>query len=138
MLDAISIALTGLDASAKKAGAAASNIANMTTTGALSAENGPAPYTPQTVVQSTITDTNGNSLGVKSTFAAKDPAFVPAYSPNAPFADSAGLIGVPNVDMAEEAVNLKLAELSYKANLKTIETEKEMSEELFRIFDEKV
>lgn len=43
-----------------------------------------------------------------------------------------------NVDLAEEAVKLKLAQVQYEASLKTLETSQELSEELLRIFDEKV
>jgi len=43
-----------------------------------------------------------------------------------------------NVDLAEEAVNLKIAEISYKANVAVLKTADEMSKELGSIFDEKV
>jgi len=42
------------------------------------------------------------------------------------------------VELSEEAVNLILAETSYKANLATIKTANELSEELLRLFDETV
>lgn len=42
------------------------------------------------------------------------------------------------VDLAEEAVNLKLAEITYKANLSVLETINEMAEETGRLFDRKV
>lgn len=138
MLGAISIALSGLNASAKKVAAAASNIANMGTTGALDEKNGSLPYTPQTTTQTPVTDQNGNSLGLTSTLTDKNPAFVPSYDPDSPFADENGIIGSPNVDLAEEIVNLKTAEISYKANLKTIQTAQDMSDELLNILDEKV
>ena len=40
------------------------------------------------------------------------------------------------VDLSEEAVNLILAETEYKANLATIKTADEMSDELLDIFDD--
>lgn len=42
------------------------------------------------------------------------------------------------VDLAEEAVNLKLAEITYKANLSVLETLSDMAEETGRLFDKKV
>ncbi len=42
------------------------------------------------------------------------------------------------VDLSEEAVNLKIAEISYKANIASIKAADEMSDELMRIFDERV
>ncbi len=41
-------------------------------------------------------------------------------------------------DMAEEIVNIKIAEANYKANLATLRASEEMSDELLRIFDERV
>lgn len=41
-------------------------------------------------------------------------------------------------DMAEEIVNMKIAEANYKANLATLKTAEEMSDELLHIFDERV
>ncbi len=46
--------------------------------------------------------------------------------------------GQDEVNLSEEAVNLILAETEYKANLATIRTASELSDDLFRIFDEKV
>lgn len=42
------------------------------------------------------------------------------------------------VSLSEEAVNLKIAEIGYKANVATLKTAQEMSDELMRIFDERV
>lgn len=55
-------------------------------------------------------------------------------------ADSATRIaqGGDAVDFVTEAVNLKLAETEFKANLKTLETERELSDELGRLFDKRV
>lgn len=42
------------------------------------------------------------------------------------------------VDLSEEAINLKVAELSYKANIASVKTATAMSDELMRLFDERV
>jgi flagellar basal-body rod protein FlgC len=132
MINAIQNALSGLAASSKRVEAASSNIANLQTEGSL--ETGEkAPYSALTVEQSS--DGNG---GVKANVIPKTTPFVPAYSPDSPFANSDGLVGVPNIDLAEEAVNLKLAEHTFKANLKTIEAASQMSDELLNIFDKRV
>ncbi len=54
--------------------------------------------------------------------------------------ESAAKIANPQegVEIAEELVNMKVAETVYKANLATIRTADEMSEELLHIFDERV
>lgn len=136
MIGTINIALSGLGAATKQLNASASNIANLQTVGSL-AEGGQEPYTPVDSINSTVTDTNGNGQGVTSAYAPRNPAFVPAYDPNSPFADENGIIGLPNVDLAEEAVNINLAEIQFKANLEIIQTASELSEELFRIVDDK-
>lgn len=132
MINAITTALSGLVASAKRVEASASNIANVQTSGSLE-EGGKAPYSALTTVQSAQ-----QGGGVRADIVQKDPAFVPAYSPDSPFADGEGYIGVPNVDLAEEAVNLKVAELTYKANLKTIETAADLQKDLLDAVDRKV
>ena len=137
MINAISTAISGLAACMKRLETSASNVANFATTGSLE-EGGKPPYSAQVVQQTTISDQNGNALGVKAVSKLKEPAFVPAFDPGSPFADSEGNIGVPNVNLAEEAVNMKIAEFAYKANLNVIKVSEEMQEDLLRTFDEEV
>lgn len=125
MTNAIGIALTGLNSASLRLNASASNIANINTAGSLTDTNR-APYTPITT-QSTALGALG---GVHTEFIAQEPVFTPAYDPNSPFADENGIVGVPNVNLAEEVVNLKLAALSYKANLSTIKVAGELFDEL--------
>lgn len=134
MINAIQIALTGLNAASRKVEAVASNIANLQVEGSLDNPE-QAPYRPLTTQQTAITDGNGQGLGVTSGFVPKTQAFVPAYNPGSPFANSEGVVGVPNVDLAEESVNLTIAKNAYKANLSIIRTAEEMSDELLKTFD---
>jgi flagellar basal-body rod protein FlgC len=136
MLGPIGIALSGLSAASKKVEASASNIANLQTVGSL--EPGKQkPYTPITTQQTALTDQNGNGLGVTSQFTPKGTPFYSAYSPDSPFANSEGIIGVPNVDLAEEAVNMQMARATYKANAAVIKVSEDLSDELMRVLDEK-
>lgn len=132
MIGAISTALTGLAAASKKVEASASNIANMGSAGSLDPASPNQPYQALTTVQTA----NGTG-GVSATNIPKQPGFVNAYAPDSPFANSEGIVGAPNVDLAEEAVNLKIAELTYKANISVLKTADEMSNELLNMFDEK-
>lgn len=134
MTNAIGIALSGLNSASLRLNASASNVANISTSGSLE-EGGQPPYTPLTV-QSKAQGTETG--GVISQIVPRHNPFTPAYDPDSPFANAEGLIGVPNVDLAEEAVNMKLAEISYKANINTIKVQKEMFDELLSTFDEKV
>ena len=131
MIGAISTALSGLIASTKKVEASASNIANISSSGSLDPASPDQPYRTQTTVQTTTA-----SGGVQATNIPKTPGIVNAYAPDSPFANSQGLVATPDTDLAEEAVNLKVAELSYKANLATLRTADEMDKELLKTFDE--
>ncbi|MCB1680417.1 MAG: flagellar biosynthesis protein FlgC [Rhodospirillales bacterium] len=114
--------------------ASASNIANLTTEGSLE-EGGQAPYSALTTVSKSLGNTPG---GVRTDVVAKNPPYVPAYSPDSPFADEQGIVGVPNVSLEEEIVNLKLSEITYKANIATIKASENLSDELLSLFDDKV
>lgn len=108
MIGAISNALSGLMAASKRAEASASNIANLST----------PDYTPVTTVQ-----TAGQNGGV--------------LAENRPRLDGTTQTYVSGVDLAEEAVNLKIAEIAYKANIATIRAAEDMTDELLSTFDER-
>lgn len=127
------IALTGLNSASMKLNASAANIANFMTSGSLE-PGGQSPYIPRDAVAKA----QGETGGVQTEIINRDPAFTPAYDPDSPFANDQGYIGVPNVDLATEIVTMKLAEISYKANLKTIQTSRDMFGELLRSFDKKI
>ena len=130
MVDAISTALSGLNAATKRVEASASNIANSTTAGTLQGEN--QAFSALTVSQSSL-----EQGGVRAEIIPKDPGIVESFSPNSPFANEDGIIGVPNVNLAEEAVNLQLAEVAYKANIQVLNTINEINDELLNSFDER-
>ncbi len=130
MIGSISIALSGLNAASQRLSASASNIANLQTVGSLS--GGREPYTPLTTQQ-----TAQEGGGVRSEVVPRNQPFVPAFDPDSPFADENGMIGVPNINLAEEAVNVQLAETTYKANIATLKTAEELNDELLKLFDKK-
>ena len=132
MVNAITIALSGLTSATQRLNASASNIANASTSGSLE-PGGQAPYTPLT----TQSRAQGDTGGVLTDVVPRNNAISTAYAPDSPFANSKGYIGVPNVDLAEEAVNMKLAQLSYKANLSTIKVQKQIFDELLQTVDKK-
>jgi flagellar basal-body rod protein FlgC len=134
MVNAISIALSGLHAASKQLNASASNIANAHSGGSVE-EGGQKSYTPLIVTQTAQTDTQGNPLGVRSDYAPKSPAHIPSYDPDSPYANAQGIIALPNVSYEEEAVNIIFAKLAYKAGIATIKTEKELMDELLKAFD---
>lgn len=132
MINAIQIALSGLNAASQRASASASNIANQTTVGALDPADGAPPYAPVTVTQQTQP-----SGGVQASVIPSGKPAVPTYSPNSPFANQEGLIGVPDINLGEEIVNLQIAKFSYQASTKIIQTESDMQKSLLQMFDRK-
>jgi len=132
MADPVSIALSGLNAASLRVGAAASNIANARTSGALATGDGPAAYTPVDVVT-----TSQGDAGTNATLEDRTPATYTAYDPNASYANADGLVAIPNVDEATEIVNLQQAALAYKANAAVIRVTDDMQHELLDRIDER-
>lgn len=132
MIDAISSALSGLTAASRRVDAAASNIVNVNTAGSLD-PGGQAPYAPVDALQ-----TSQSGGGVRAEFVDRDPASFAAYSPSSPLANEEGLVAVPNVDLVTEIVNMKAAEIAYKANLKTLQTASDLTDELLKAVDRRV
>lgn len=122
MINPILTSLSGLQAASKKAEVAASNVANADSIG----------YTPKDV--ETVSNQAG---GVNVTVLERTPAFSPLYSPDSPFADAEGIVYAPAVNIDEELLATKTAEMSYKANIAVMRTQIDMQDTLHRALDEK-
>jgi flagellar basal-body rod protein FlgC len=132
MVGAISTALSGMDAAAKRVEASASNLANSrntirtedarTDSGGARPERRDLPvYEPVRVDQSS--DHGG---GTRAEFVSVEPPHVKSYDLGNRLADDDGMVARPNVDYVREVVNLTQAEHAYTANLKVIATENAM------------
>jgi flagellar basal-body rod protein FlgC len=142
-MNAITTALSGLMANTMQLEASASNVANARSSGPLAGADWgpattvdlgrppdapPAAYRPVTVMSSAT-----EQGGVLARTVAVDPATVPAYDPQSPFASADGLVAMPNVDFAREAVSQMMARQSFQANLNTIRTADEMQRSLLSV-----
>ena len=129
---ASTIAVSGLNAAALRLQVAASNIANSLSDGPLpgasNPENFPAAYAALRVNQ---TDTVGGGTG--ATVSVVSPATVPAFDPTAPFANSDGFVATPNIDLADQIIQLLIARTSYAANAQVIRADAQMSAVLLSI-----
>jgi len=125
-------AVSGLSVASLRLQVAASNIANSLSDGPLPdatiPEAFPAAYTPLQVNQ---IDLAGG--GATATVTAVSPATVSTFDPTAPFADRSGMVARPNVDLANEIVQLMIARYSYAANAQVIRADAEMSASLLNI-----
>ncbi len=117
-----SISVSGMKAAATRLEAAASNIANVFSSGPLpDASGATTAYAPVTVKQS---DVRGGGVSARIVNAA-DP-YVPALDPASPDADAKGMVAAPNVDLAGELVNVLTARISYEASTKTMKVANDM------------
>ncbi|MDE1151850.1 MAG: flagellar basal body rod C-terminal domain-containing protein [Micavibrio sp.] len=136
MADALSIALSGLQAQQTRLAATASNIANASTTGRVPGASSSAPASASSstapAVYSTVTVdfTSLESGGVKANVTANPNGYELAYDPSASYANSDGYVAAPAVDLAQESVNLIETRTAYKANISVIKTQDEMLGEL--------
>ena len=120
-----SIAMSGLNAAALRVQAAASNLANARSNGAVRGEPGPAPYTPVEVQQSA---TAAGGVSAQLSPSAREPLLT--YDPSAPYANAGGYVASPDIDPADEVVSLAMATYSFAANLAVVRTETEMMDAL--------
>ncbi|MBB4256221.1 MULTISPECIES: flagellar basal body rod protein FlgC [unclassified Bradyrhizobium] len=139
-----SIATSGLSAASLRVNVAASNIANVQTTGPLPGSGGsspsavtgspgiaptfPAAYVPLRVDQ--VDQTPGGTIAKVSTVS---PSYTAQSDPSASFANQDGLVAAPNVDIAGEFVQLAAAKYSFIANAKVIQAYAETTESLLDI-----
>jgi flagellar basal-body rod protein FlgC len=128
------IALSGMNAAARRLEVSASNVANVTTTGALPNADGTVPsgapraYDPLELVQ---TESAGG--GTQTTVTTAKPSTVAASDPQAPFANQDGLVAAPNVDLAQEMISQLIASYSFAANATVMKADDRMSKTLIDI-----
>ncbi|WP_169568956.1 flagellar basal body rod protein FlgC [Sneathiella limimaris] len=127
-MSVISSALAGLNASTRRIEVGASNLVNSQTVGKPGASGEEAAYRPVDAVQ-----ISGSGGGPEVVIRERDPANSLTYSPDHALASEEGYVESPNVDIATELVNNKLAQRTYEANLKSISTWDEMQETLLDI-----
>jgi flagellar basal-body rod protein FlgC len=128
-MDALSIALSGLTAQTQRLAATASNIANASTTGIIPSADPSAPastvYQPLRVTFLQL-ESGGIGAGVKAVVTPDPDGYTVVYDPESVYANSEGLIAAPNVDYANELVNLIETKLAYRANISVIKTQDAM------------
>jgi flagellar basal-body rod protein FlgC len=144
----LSVATSGLSAASLRVSVAASNIANVQTTGPLPASGGsgtsagagssgiaptfPAAYVPLRVDQ--VSQSSGSTPGgTVATVSTVSPSYTAQSDPSAPFANQDGLVAAPNVDLANEFAQLAIAKYSFIANAKVIQAYSETEDALLDI-----
>ena len=129
---ASTIAVSGLSVASLRLQVAASNIANASSDGPLpgapNPDNFPAAYSALRLNQ---VDNLGG--GTSATVTNVSPPTVATYDPSALYADGRGMVASPNVDLANELVQVLIARFSYAANAQVIRADAQMSAALFDV-----
>jgi flagellar basal-body rod protein FlgC len=112
------ISMSGLNAAQTRLQVSASNLANMDDFAPLAGSGvaGPKPFVPTRVATVSL-----GSGGVQAQLSAADPASFAGYQPDSRYADSHGMVAMPNVDPVREMVGQMQALQQYKASAAMIE-----------------
>jgi len=127
-----SIAVSGMLAASQRLQVSAQNVANVRSDGALPdaqgnyASDAPRSYTPQRVDQVEL-----STGGTRPIVTEVSPSYMATFDPSAPYANEAGLVASPNVDLAEEMVQMLTAQLTYAANARMVTSHNQMVKSLF-------
>jgi flagellar basal-body rod protein FlgC len=125
------IAVSGMNAAARRLEVSASNVANVLTTGALPAANGTVPAgAPQAYAPLRLVQTESAGGGTQTTVATVTPPFVAISDPRTPIANQDGQVAAPNVDIALEMVDQMIARYSFAANATVMAADDRMSKTL--------
>lgn len=125
MVSAIDTALSGLKAAGTRLSVAADNIANQSSTKTIKdGQHSDTPYVPKRVDLVSL-----SNAGVQAQVRDVTPSSVTAPDPNNP----GGTQELPNVDLANELIQMKLASYDFKANIKTIKVQENLQKSLLDI-----
>ena len=123
LFNIFNISGSGMSAQAQRLNVVASNIANVDSAGGA---NGQAYRAKQVVFQEVPLDGSVSS-GVKVSQVVEDASPMrKVYDPKHPQADAAGYVTMPNVNVAEEMVNMISATRAYQTNVETMNAAKTM------------
>jgi flagellar basal-body rod protein FlgC len=128
------IALSGMNAAARRLDVSASNVANVRSDGALPGADGTVPAgAPQAYAPLELVQTANADGGTQTSVTTANPSFVAISDPQAPFANQDGLVAAPNVDLAQELVGQMLASYSFAANASVMTADNHMTKSLLDI-----
>jgi len=128
------IAQSGMNAAARRLEVSASNVANVTSTGALPNADGAVPAgAPRAYAPLELVQTASAGGGTQTAVTTVTPSTTAAYDPQAPFANQDGLVAAPNVDLAQEMISQLIASYSFTANAAVMKADDRMTGALLNI-----
>ena len=123
LFNMFNVAGSAMSAHSQRLNAVASNIANVDSTTSADGQ----PYRAKQVVFKETPFAGSISSGVKVDRVVEDQSPPKKmYDPKHPQADEAGYVSMPNVNVAEELVNMISATRSYQTNVETMNAAKTM------------
>ena len=134
IFNGLQINASGLSLERMKLDVASTNIANVNTT--RTAEGGPYKKKKDEFSENLRQAQGTNritSAGVKVTNIAEDNTTKLAYDPTNPDADANGYVKMPNVNMADEMVDMIQAMRTYEANVSSTEANKNILKKALEI-----
>lgn len=135
-IPAIGTAVSGLLAAQNRLQIAATNIVNANTTSPIgSFADAEAIQARNQAFQPKRAHNISVPGGVSSLAVDIRPPTFSVFSPDDPNANEDGIVGFPNVSLAEEFVQLRIAAQTYKANATVIRTALEIEDALLDAFD---
>ena len=131
MSNIATIAVSGMNAAARRIEVSASNIANIRSTGALPNADGAVPAgAPRAYVPIVLVQTASAGGGTRTTVTAITPSMTAVSDPQAPFANQNGLVAAPNVDLSREIIGQTIASYSFAANAQVLKADNRMTQTL--------
>ena len=128
------IAQSGMNAAARRLEVSASNVANITSTGALPAADGTVPAgAPRAYAPLELVQTASAGGGTQTAVTTITPPTTAISDPQAPFANQNGLVAAPNVDLAQEMIGQMIASYSFTANAAVMRADGRMTRTLLNI-----
>jgi flagellar basal-body rod protein FlgC len=128
------IALSGMNAAARRLEVSASNVANVQSTGALPNADGTVPAgAPRAYAPIELVQTASAGGGTQTTVTTVTPSTTAVSDPQAPFANQNGLVAAPNVDLAQEMIGQLIASYTFTANATVMKADNRMTGALLDI-----
>jgi flagellar basal-body rod protein FlgC len=128
------IALSGMNAAARRLEVSASNVANVQSTGALPNADGTVPAgAPRAYAPIELVQTASAGGGTQTTVTTVTPSTTAVSDPQAPFANQNGLVAAPNVDLAQEMIGQLIASYTFTANATVMKADNRMTRTLLDI-----
>jgi len=127
----LAVAASGLQVQTNRLGASANNVANSSSLGALPNRTGVLPAGQSAAYQPTeALSTAAVGGGASTVYRPLKPSVLVQSQPDSPWANSAGLVAAPNVDLTQEATTRLSANQAYQANLAVFKTSNQMFKSL--------